>query len=51
MIKTKGRPVLEHEIECLKNQGFTDIILTVSYLGNIIMDYFGEGSGISPITC
>lgn len=29
---------------------FTDIILTVSHLGNIIMDYFGDGSGVSPAT-
>lgn len=27
-----------------QKQGFTDIILTVSHLGNIIMDYFGDGS-------
>lgn len=44
MIKIQGKPVLEHEIECLREQGFTDIILTVSYLGNIIMDYFKNGS-------
>lgn len=44
MIKIDGRPVLEREIECLKNQGFTDIIITVSHLGSIIMDYFGDGS-------
>lgn len=50
MIKIEGKPVLEHELECLRNQGFTDIILTVSHLGNIIMDYFGDGSGISPAT-
>lgn len=50
MIKVEGKPVLEHEIECLKNQGFTDFILTVSYLGNIIMDYFGDGSKVSPVT-
>lgn len=43
MIKVMGKPVLEHEIACLKNQGFTDIILTVSHLGEIIMDYFGDG--------
>ena len=43
MIKICGKPVLEHEIECLSEQGFTDIILTVSHLGNIIMDYFGNG--------
>ncbi len=50
MIKIEGKPVLEHEIQCLRDQGFTDIIITVSHLGNIIMDYFGDGSGISPVT-
>lgn len=50
MIKIDGKPVLEHELECLRNQGITDIILTVSHLGNIIMDYFGDGSGNSPVT-
>lgn len=50
MIKIDGIPVLEREIECLREQGFTDIIITVSHLGNIIMDYFGDGSGISPVT-
>lgn len=50
MIKIEGKPVLEHELECLRDQGFTDIILTVSHLGSIIMDYFGDGSGISPAT-
>lgn len=50
MIKIEDKPVLEHEIECLREQGFTDIILTVGHLGDIIMDYFGDGSGISPVT-
>ena len=50
MIKIEGIPVLEREIGCLKEQGFDDIIITVSHLGNIIMDYFGDGSGNSPVT-
>lgn len=50
MIKINGIPVLEREINNLKEQGFTDIIITVSHLGNIIMDYFGDGSKNSPIT-
>lgn len=50
MITIENKPVLEHEIECLRDQGFTDIILTVGYLGDIIMDYFGDGSGISSVT-
>ena len=44
MIKIADKPVLEHEIECLHSQGFNDIIITVSHLGNVITDYFGDGS-------
>ncbi len=44
MIKIDGKPVLEHEIECLYKQGFNDIIITISHLGYIIEDYFGDGS-------
>lgn len=43
MIPIEGRPVLEHEIECLCEQGFTDVLITVGHLGNVIMDYFGDG--------
>lgn len=44
MIPIGSRPVLEWEIETLRKQGFTDIILTVSYLASVIEDYFGDGS-------
>jgi D,D-heptose 1,7-bisphosphate phosphatase len=50
MIKIDGIPILEREISCLASQGFQDIIITVSHLGHIIMDYFGDGSGVSPVT-
>lgn len=43
MLPIAGKPVLEREIECLRNQGYTDIIITVSHLGSVIMDYFGNG--------
>lgn len=43
MIEIDGKPILEHELDCLRKQGFTDIILTVGYLKEIIMDYFGDG--------
>lgn len=43
MIPIDGIPVLEREINSLKKQGFTDIIITVSHMGNVIMDYFGSG--------
>ena len=44
MIKIGDKPVLEHEINLLREQGLTDIIITISYLGNVISDYFGDGS-------
>jgi len=50
MIPIDGMPVLERELYSLKKQGFDDIIITVSHLGNVIMDYFGDGSKISPVT-
>ena len=43
MIEIDGIPVLEREIQCLKEQGFKDLIITVSHLGHIIMNYFGDG--------
>ena len=43
LIPICGKPVLEHEIECLKEQGFTDIILTVSHMAEKIIEYFGDG--------
>ncbi|MBQ9433166.1 MAG: HAD-IIIA family hydrolase [Synergistaceae bacterium] len=43
MIDIAGKPVLEREIECLKSQGFDDLIITVSHLAGKIMDYFGDG--------
>jgi len=44
MIPIEGKPVLEREIESLRSQGYTDIIITVSHLGHVIMDYFADGS-------
>ncbi len=38
------KSVLEWEIESLRDQGFTEIMLTVSHMADKIMDYFGDGS-------
>lgn len=50
MLPVAGMPVLEHEIACLRDQGFRDILLTVGHLGQTIVDYFGDGSSVSPAT-
>lgn len=44
LIPIDGIPVLEREICSLRDQGLTDLILTVSHMGDKIMDYFGDGS-------
>ena len=44
MIPIEGKPILEYQIETLKKQGYTDIILIVGHMGNVIQKYFGDGT-------
>ncbi len=44
LVPIDGVPVLEREIKSLAEQGFKDIILTVSYMADKIQAYFGAGS-------
>ena len=44
LIPVDGMPILEREIRSLAFQGFKDLILTVGYLADKIMAYFGDGS-------
>lgn len=46
LIPIDGTPVLEREIITLRDQGFVDIILTVSYMSDKIQDYFKDGSSL-----
>ena len=43
MLPIAGKPVLLHQIECLKRQGILDITLTIGHLGQQIRDFFGDG--------
>lgn len=43
LIPIAGIPILEREICSLREQGFVDIIITVSYLHEKIEDYFKDG--------
>ncbi|MBQ8189973.1 MAG: D-glycero-beta-D-manno-heptose 1,7-bisphosphate 7-phosphatase [Lachnospiraceae bacterium] len=45
MIPIDGKPILEYQIDTLRRQGYTDIILIIGHLGHVIQDYFGDGSG------
>lgn len=44
LIPVNGMPILEREIRSLASQGFKDLILTVGYLADKIIAYFGDGS-------
>ena len=44
MIPIDGKPILEYQIETLRRQGYTDIVLIIGHLGHIIQNYFGDGS-------
>lgn len=44
LIPVDGIPILEREIRSLASQGFKDIVLTVGYLADKIISYFGDGS-------
>ena len=43
LIPIEGKPVLERELECLRDQGFTEFILTLSHRSEQIREYFGTG--------
>lgn len=44
LIPIDSIPVLEREICSLREQGFNDLILTVSHMADKIMAFFGDGS-------
>jgi D-glycero-D-manno-heptose 1,7-bisphosphate phosphatase len=50
MVPVCGKPILEHQIEVLRRQGITRVILSVGHMYQVIEDYFGDGSGLSPVT-
>lgn len=44
MIPLCGKPILEYQIECLRQNSLTDIIIVIGHLGQHIKDHFGDGS-------
>lgn len=44
MVRLQGRPILEYQIEVLKENGIEEIYLIIGYLGEVIEKYFGDGS-------
>jgi len=44
MMPVNGKPILQWQIECLYRNGITDICIVVGYLGEKIIEFFGDGS-------
>ncbi len=44
MIPLEGKPLLEWQIEALRINGITEIVMVVGYLGQKIQEYFEDGS-------
>ncbi|MFA6012464.1 MAG: sugar phosphate nucleotidyltransferase [Desulfobacteraceae bacterium] len=44
MMDFAGKPFLEHQLLLFSKSGFNEIIISVHYLANKIIDYFGDGN-------
>ncbi len=44
MVPVVNRPVIEHIVLDLKKHGFTDILVNLHYLGNVIQEGLGDGA-------
>jgi dTDP-glucose pyrophosphorylase len=44
MINVRGKPVLQHIVEGLRNAGIRDCLIVVGYRADAVRDFFGDGS-------
>ena len=44
MIPIAGKPILEYTVEALARQNYTEILMVVGHLGQIVQDYFSNGT-------
>src|SRR5262249_23071657 len=45
MIEVRGRPVLQHIVEGLRDAGIREFLLVVGYRADAVRQFFGDGSG------
>ena len=44
MIEVRGKPVLQHIVEGLRDAGIRDCLLVVGYRADVVQNFFGDGS-------
>ncbi|MCA1659948.1 MAG: nucleotidyltransferase family protein, partial [Verrucomicrobiaceae bacterium] len=47
MLKVRGKPVLQHIVEGLREAGITDFLIIVGWHAEVVKDFFGDGSKLS----
>lgn len=50
MIPMMDKPILEYQLDVIREQGFKEVCIVVGHKSNYIIDYFGNGSNISKTT-
>ena len=43
LIEIAGKPFIEHQLEYLKLQGVSSVVLCIGYLGEMIQELVGDG--------
>jgi len=44
LIEIVGKPFIEHQLEYIKHQGVSSVVLCIGYLGEMIQEVVGDGS-------
>src|ERR1043165_9971342 len=44
MIAVRGKPILQHIVEGLRDAGVTNFLLVVGWRAGVVREYFGNGS-------
>jgi dTDP-glucose pyrophosphorylase len=47
MIEVRGKPVLQHIIEGLRDAGASEFLVIVGYRADVVQKFFGDGSGFN----
>ncbi len=44
MVEVNGIPIIGHQVEWMRSQGISDVVFLCGYKGEMIQEYFGNGS-------
>jgi dTDP-glucose pyrophosphorylase len=46
MLQVRGKPVLQHIVEGLRDAGLTNLMVVVGWRAEVVRNFFGDGSGL-----